>query len=399
MLPRALAHTIIVPSMRDASKVYADLMADECYRLELCGVSERAARWANCLNDLTCRSDLHLLTLLPLSGLVSSYQLVESANRFCPACYAKDERIGGPKYDRLLWILSCVVACPHHKCKLIPEPRLNGRSPLPFTVPGTSRIDGSSLAKAPRIRASNVEVEVARLVAELLEDVSRIGEQRKLSLSTFLTHAADVFFGGNSAAVARYLGLAKSHVHGWMNHGILPSLTGVARIALLFDCTMADVLLGNKPTLGLHQGHNLPFGLFRLDRKAGHKTSREDLAAQLSDFMQANPGANALEAANHLDVSPRFLRENFTHENEALVRGGKLSRDGIAQARLRVKCDAYERCHLALAADGIYPSRRKVVERLKEKGIRLSFLETKLAKDRAHEASAIEKRRNKPSES
>jgi hypothetical protein len=230
-------------------------------------------------------------------------------------------------------------------------------------------------------------------VAELLEDVSRIGGQTKLSLSEFLTHAADIFFGGNSAALERYLGLAKSHVHGWMHRGILPSLTGVARIAFLFDCTIADVLLGNKATLGLRQRHKLPFGLFESNRKVGHKTPREDLAAGLTEFMQAHPGASALDAANHLGVSPRVLRENYPRENQALVRGGKLSRDGNARARLDAKCEVYKRCHFALAAEGTYPSRRKVVKLVEETGIRLTFRETKLAKDRAHLASGIKKNR------
>jgi hypothetical protein len=115
VLPRSLAHHVIIPLLEISSRVSADLMADECYCLELCGMSEKAERWVDILNQLTLRSDLQLLTLLPLRNLVSPYYLIEPARRFCPACYADDERAERPKYDRLLFLLchksSCAVYC------------------------------------------------------------------------------------------------------------------------------------------------------------------------------------------------------------------------------------------------------------------------------------------------
>jgi hypothetical protein len=392
VLPRALAHHVVVPMMHISSKSLADLRADECYRLQACGLSTRAERWIDVLNQLTSRSDLQLLTLLPLKNLVSSYHLIESANRFCPACYAADERAGRAKYDRLLWTLCCVTSCPKHGRQLIFEPRGKGRSPLPFTVPGISRIDGSSLARLSSKKASKYEVEIARLVAELLEDISRIGAQKTSLLSAFLTHGADVLFDGNAAALARHLGLSKSQVHGWMHQGILASLSGVARIAYSFECTMADVLLGNKAKLRLRQGRKLPRGLFRFSRRVGHKTPHGKLLASLSKFMKKHPDACAQDAANHLEVSAKFLRKNFPMQNVALVEAGRLHKQQMAQARQDAKDDAYKKSHFALADNGVYPSRRKVMKRLKEMGIRLSFAETKRAKDRAHAASRIGKR-------
>jgi TniQ len=368
------------------------LKADECYRLEACGLSAKSEKWIDVLNQLTCRSDLQLLTLLPLKNVVSSYQLIHSTNRVCPKCYAEDECVGRAKYDRLLWTLCCVTACPKHRCKLVYEPRAKGSTPLPFTVPGISRIDGSSLAKLSSTKASKYEVELAGMVAELLEDMSRIGVQETSLLSAFLAHAADVLFDGNAAALALHLGLSKSQVHGWMRQGILASLSGVARIAYSFECTMLDVLLGNKAKLRLRQGRKLPHGLFRLTRRVGYTTPHEILQASLSKFMKGHPDACAQDAANYLEVSPNFFRKNFTVENDALVVAGRLHKQQISQARRDAKDEVYKKWHSSLAKDGVYPSRRKVMKRLKEMGICLSFGDMKRAKDKAHEASRIGKR-------
>ncbi|WP_429500517.1 TniQ family protein [Paraburkholderia youngii] len=389
VLPRSLAYRLIVPLLDIPSQLSADLMADECYRLELCGLSAKTERWIEVLNQLTSRSDLQLLTLLPLRNLVSSYQLIEYVNRFCPACYAEDEQAGRQKYDRLLWTIRCVTACPKHGSRLVFEPRVKWHSPLPFTVPGTSRIDGSSLSLLTSKRAFKHEVVVARLVSELFEDISRISEQKASLVPVFLAHAADSLFAGNFAALARHLGLSKSQVHGWMHEGILPSLPGVTRIAYAFECTMADVLLGNMPRLRLRQGCKFPHGLFGLPRKAGYKSHHRKLLTLLSTFMNRNPDACAQDAAHHLDVSPKFLRENFPAQNESLVNAGRLHRQEIAQARRDAKDDAYKKLHLALADSGTYPSRRKVTKQLKAIGIHLTFADERRAKKKADTASRI----------
>jgi hypothetical protein len=392
LLPRTLAYHILVPLMGIQSQSSADLMADECYRLEVCGINAKTEQWVNCLNQLTARTDLHLLTVLFLKYIVSPYHLIEPVPRFCPACYAEDECAGRMKYDRLLWTLRCVTACPKHRRQLVYEPRVKGPSPLPYTVPGISRIDGSSLANVASKKATTYEVEIARIVADFLEDISRVDVQKTSQTTAFLVHAKDVSFDGNAASLARHLGVSKSQVHGWMTGENLTSLAGVARIAYSFKCTMADVLLGNKATPRLRQGYTSRRGLFGLGRRAGHKIPHSRLLTSLSTFIKNHSDACAQDAANHLEVSIKFLRTNFPKENEALVMSGKLHTQQNARARRDANDDAYQESHLALANNGVYPSRRRVMRRLKEKGIRLTFADERRAKQKADAASRIEKR-------
>jgi hypothetical protein len=257
---------------------------------------------------------------------------------------------------------------------------------LSFTVPGISRIDGSSLANAASEKASRYNVEIARLVADSLEDISRINVQETSQTAAFLVHAKNVLFDGNAAALSRHLGLSKSQVHDWMTGENLTSLPGVARIAYSFECTMADVLLGNEPILRLRQGYNPQRGLFRLARRTGHKTPHGKLLTSLSRFIKNHIDASAQDAANHLEVSIKFLRRNFPKQNEVLVRSGKLHTQKTACARRDAKDDAYQASHFALADNGVRPSRRNVMKRLKGQGIRLTFADEKRAKQKADAA-------------
>jgi hypothetical protein len=333
LLPRSLAYHLLVPLFGIPSPAAADLMADECYRLELCGLSAKPARWVDALNRLTARSDLQKLTLLSFNNLVSSYQLIEPSFRFCPACYAEDERLGRPKYDRLLWTIRCVTACSKHRRRLVMEPTFGKHSPLPFTVPGISRIDGTSLADAISKAASDQEIVVANLVSELIDDVSRIGAERRSSIADLLARAAESIFDGNCAALARYLGVSKSQLHGWMQTENLPSLACAIRVAHAFQCTLAGVLLGRSADPLVRRLRDWPRGLFGLARSFGYKAPRDELVASLSTFIKNNPHACAKEAAIHLGVSPKFLREKFPVQNASLVASARRHRQEQSEAR------------------------------------------------------------------
>ncbi|WP_425469530.1 TniQ family protein [Paraburkholderia azotifigens] len=388
ILPRSLAYHVLVPMMRLPSRYSEDLMAAECYHLDLCGLSAKAARWTDVLMQLTCRSDLHFLTLLPLKNFVSSYQLIETTNRFCPECYAEDERGNRPKYDRLLWAIRCVAACPDHELRLIAEPKVKNRHSLPYTVPGVSRCDGNSLAKRISAKASEYEVATARLVCDLIGDMPLFAQQEHTRTPEFLAHAANCLFVGNYAAFARHLGLSKSQMHGWIHEGILLSLEGVVRIAYALQCTMSDVLLGRMAPVSLREGYSMQNGLFNLKRSTGHRVPHQKLLASLSNFMRMNPTACAQDAARHLDVSPKFLRENFPEQNEALLCAARLNRRCIAQFRQDAKDSAYEKSYRTLAETGAYPCRRKVMKRLKEQGISLTFAQERRAQKRQSNGTA-----------
>jgi hypothetical protein len=257
---------------------------------------------------------------------------------------------------------------------------------MPCCVPGTSRIDGSSLARFTSERASDSEITVARLVAELIDDTTWIDKNKTPSISKFLTHVADSLFDGNSAAVALHLELSKSQIHDWMHDKNLPSLAAVARMGYVFDCPLADVIFGRKAKLRLRFDCRLTRGLFRLTRSVGHKRPRPQLLASLSIFMKRNPDADAHDAARHLKVSQKFLRMNFPEQNKMLVSAGRSFRQRSTQSTSDARDAAYEKSFLTLADQGTYPSRRRVAKQLKQLGVSLTFADEKRAKRKAHSA-------------
>jgi hypothetical protein len=83
--------------------------------MQLNGVGPLALQWANLLEQLTVRLDLHLLTLHWWVGNLSSRGHLRGAPAWCPLCYAEWQAKERPIYQPLLWMVTVVTRCPIHQ--------------------------------------------------------------------------------------------------------------------------------------------------------------------------------------------------------------------------------------------------------------------------------------------
>src|SRR5438034_4386433 len=78
------------------------------------GVGDSAKRWVEGLENLTLRSDLRYLTLLPFERLFAKTLLFRRVRAWCSACYEQMASRGEPIYEPLLWCMRLVEVCPRH---------------------------------------------------------------------------------------------------------------------------------------------------------------------------------------------------------------------------------------------------------------------------------------------
>lgn len=82
------------------------------------GTGGTARDWAEVLGDLTKRTDLRLLTMLPWTNVLSHPGLIRPVRAWCPSCY-EEWRLGDePVYEPLLWSLEVVGSCLRHRLHL-----------------------------------------------------------------------------------------------------------------------------------------------------------------------------------------------------------------------------------------------------------------------------------------
>ncbi|MEM5448884.1 TniQ family protein [Paraburkholderia guartelaensis] len=367
ILPWTLAFRAVAPLAVGSDETVRDNFADTCYSLAVAGVQDVAQRWATALNRLTLREDLELRTLLPLRGVVPAFLLISQVERFCPVCYLDDERAKREKYNRLLWAVGCVKACPIHGSLLEPVPRSKRFGARPrqfgFQLPGVSRVDGSSLASETFEPASEEDVQIARLVVDLLNDVNEHPEvfSKATAPTAFFRHAADVLFGGTPALFAEYLGVSKGSLSEWMDGSIRTSLPHLVRIAHCCGCSLADVILGNKVMLKkVPQPSVRP--TFGHKRQDGARRPRDELIAEFERIVESGEVGNAKEAADRLQVSEKFLRMLSSELAGQLVQRGKESRSQAKASRIEGAFEEVWKSFSMLRAANARTSRRAVLK-------------------------------------
>ncbi len=113
--PRDLVAQEIVPSL---SHEYPKRQLAAFSRgpgMQINGAGEIAQEWANFLERLTMRSDLHGLALDFWIGDLSSRGHLRKVPAWCPTCYTERAEQALPLYQPMLWILQVVTICPRHK--------------------------------------------------------------------------------------------------------------------------------------------------------------------------------------------------------------------------------------------------------------------------------------------
>jgi TniQ len=389
LLPWTLAYCAVAPLICGRDFKGNRDVADDCYSPAVNGVTELAARWSYALNKLTLRHDLQLRTLLPLRHILSHYRLISAAERFCPACYSDDELAGRQKYNRLLWSIDCVTACPVHGLVLKPVPRAKRGCGKPFWLPGLSRVDGASLAYNVADKAQPHEIRIARLIVELLDDSHQRPDSFRdaSAIPTFLRHATDSLFNGHAANFAAHLGISKSELHGWMTGNVCPSLHRIVLVASCCDCTVTDVLLGNKVML---KKRERPFGepISLSPRRLAPARPVDVLTAELEEIIQFGTASCLRDAANTLGVTPKYLRKKAPKQAALIVKRGEQLRQSVVQATDAAKFGEYLNSFRALRAQGVSTARRNVIRDVRERtGMTFGYAEAMRFQHKAQEAS------------
>jgi len=389
-----LTKGIIGPAAEELFDANSDRMARDVgradYSVRVSNTTEQAYQWAHTLNRLTLRTNLQLCTLLPLKELVSAFLLVSDERRFCPSCYKEDLQKGRDCYDRLLWSIDAVMACPLHQLKLVNRPKLKRR---PSNAPSGEVAENiKSMESAALLPASDYEVESARLIAELLDDalVFPDGGYSATAQSAFLTHAVDTLFNGKSARFAAHLRVSKSQVHGWVKGQIRMSLPRLSLAAYCCGCAIADILLGNKVMLSLRPAPQCQDRRLVASGGEGAKRPKDDLRAELEELIRDARVTYAVEAAKALGVSTKFLRKNFPCEHALLVKNGRELLKARRKEAMIEFDEAYLSEHIALCDAGVYPARRRVIDRMRGRVQSLGRRKnTERAQRKAHAATGV----------
>ena len=287
------------------------------------GVGVVAQAWSKAVAEMTGHATLESLTLLPLSGVVSTTGLMSERRKWCPECLRCDQSEDIP-HGRLLWEISIVEACPEHGVRLADTCGWCGLARPIWRnkrLPHLCAVCGGPLWKcSPRRNSNEDQLRISELVAEFLNDPQFDRGAWKHAANgpaAFLRTAALLHFEGKTSRLASSLGISKGGMHEWCSGRHRPRFSRLVLIADRFGCSIADVLNGRAETTS-SPTKRLPRVQSRRSDCDSERLNEEK--ARLASLSRQSPPLSLSAIARELGTYTRALRARYPDQCRRIVK-------------------------------------------------------------------------------
>lgn len=375
--PKNLARGIVIPRLAEKGLLYKDV--SKLWKLSsFNGVGDVPEYWAKQLSGLTGQKDLIDLTLVPLRSCLSILRLMSDRKKWCPLCLSETAK-SGRAYGQLLWEIEHPQACPKHGIKLVTQCTCNRRAPMsPLNVkylPWICESCGRSIAcdnNGLLEHASSDEIKRARIVADLLGDIEKV--KNRISgaegISVFLINAVRHLTGRNAALFGELIGIKRNTLHGWIHGKSIPPFPQLVDIAMMCECSIADVILGEQNIFQRPRRLAIPCPSprrpFRTTRT--QKIDKDSIRHQLEALSKQGPPISVAEAAKKIGLTDRTLFNHFGDITKEMTRRVQAYRREKGMRKFKNRCHLYRQSAENLIQRGIRPIRRLVALDIRGRG-------------------------------
>lgn len=422
--PKVLVIQEILPLL-DLSPAYTDKIharwSEDSQNLN--GLNSSTAKWTNVLKQLTSRDDLHLLTMMTWSAMLSQSGMFRCTRAWCSACfnewYASQE-----VYEPLLWAFQDVTVCPLHRQPLSLQcPRMECQRFLPVlsrkSLPGYcpwcgSWLGATSEMQTPKERQEHDEqpLRMANAIGELIANAMSLKHPPQKEMLSSAIHSQMTKINVSTGALAMHV--CRELMYSWARGVRKPKLSTLLQVSLGLHISPLELLTGNTVSTprdnrieiseqGIQRGRrktpSSPAEVLRSleavllsSEKPTVKAVAKDLgysntctiyehspdlcsaiaAKRRTDTLhvkmmleavmegEENPPPPMREVARRLGYSVQVPYRHFPEMCRAISERYRAYQKGRRDVAVRLKCDEVRSIVRRLYEQGEYPSQRKV---------------------------------------
>lgn len=328
------------------------------------GVGGAAREFTAALQILTGRKDVHYLTLMQLSPMLTRRGLLKSERAWCPKCYREQAESGRPIYDLLLWAIQSINWCSSHSIPLITEcPNCKktlyalDRNARPGYCPRCNFWLGSYVEQESR--PSNIDITyyswVCKAVGEMLLAMPSMTLDPSVLQQNIRLHLEST--GESYAELSRRCGVSKSMVSEWVNGKHLPSLPMLLKLCFNLGCNLMEIMTtGNTQATDHLQIY-----------PSKHEQSSPTIRAKSTK--DVNLSASWKAKPQKVKAYPTNMGQSCEYSEELSFILGRPQRVILAKRKAKRLASIAEKIRQTincLIAQGVYPSVRRVESESKE---------------------------------
>ena len=221
------------------------------------GMGATAAAWVECLERLTLREGLDLLTMLRWKNVLPHKFLSRKTRAWCPRCFEESAADGKVVYEKLAWTIQAVTACARHRCHLCVEcPQCGRQNPVlsSRSRPGCCPSCGRWLGRQRQLYGDcevnkdefSQQSTVFRQLGELFsaaKSVTTLPERTAVARSVL--SCVNKIACGSYPEAGRKLGVPGGKIRFWATGRNLPELGALLRLCRVAGESPVDTLLGH----------------------------------------------------------------------------------------------------------------------------------------------------------
>ena len=349
------------------------------------GPTTTARRMVQGLEQLTGWDNLHVLTLLPFTGVLSARKLLRRTQAWCSFCFERWRELEMPLYEPLLWSFENLSLCPLHG-----EPLQThcpfcacSRSPLAARFqPGYCCCCNRWLGQIFQGRTSWLSYVVdeswkqQQWIGKMLGEVLAVAPSFSQPLCrddaiTVLSTYVNSHLGGRRAVAARRLSLTQSTLGQWLDGKHIPQVRNLLQVCCSLGISLLSLLKGMADEFPLAGEQTWKLPASEASRRSFRKFDAETLQQALQKALEEPelPPLSLNQVAQQLRYSTWQLSKLFPDLCHALSSRYHAYRGQQRMLRYQSRCEEVRQAVLHLHAQGMYPSEFRVRKLLKKPSI------------------------------
>ncbi len=380
--PRTLATQEIGPLLADAEwwrYPSPRLMSVFCTAnaMSINGSGNLATSWSALLEQLTSRTDLHLLTALWWIGDLPMARNLRTSPAWCPACYTEWKQQGLPLYQPLLWMLQAVTICPTHNMRLGERcPFCQGKQAVIVSHKAQSGECtkcaawlGTGEGISSEEPLDNELMNWQRWVVSMLKELQTTSlSSGMFSWKTFFTSLARAMEQQKGySQLARLTGIDRRSLYQWVWGAVTPSLELILKFCYVCGTTPMEITTNQWASLEQAIQADPASRPSPYERAPWQRVD----VGRCQDFIQAildgrEQILSVRQATLRLKCPGRFLQDHFPLECEQMTQQYKEYRRQQREKYLEGVCEEVRNATITLHTQGISPTRRRVASLLKD---------------------------------
>lgn len=284
------------------------------------GTQKNAIDFTKAIELLTCRNDIHLLSLVNWREVLPVRGLIRDTIAWCPLCFEEWREKKKELYLPLFWVLKVVDTCNRHKVKLQNicvfcnnKISMLHRSGVVGYCPRCKSWLGMSCGKVYDFKYEGDYVLSEWINQNIAELIICTPKLKKIPLRKDLINKIQKLIENEAEGIthlSKSIGISKTTVWEWSKGNTIPSIDKLLLLGYVFSMTLVEMFT-NTEIKSKNNFTEQPNIKCKKSIYKRNRLSKDELKIELEKYLEEKDPTSMVKVAESIGINKRILYRHF----------------------------------------------------------------------------------------